>query len=66
MHLTGVTITGADDNVDPGVLADISAEYPWVEWGLLISKAPLKPRVRRHQHRLLNWEAAACHANGYE
>jgi hypothetical protein len=33
-----VTITGADDRVDPSALADLSAEFPFVEWGILASK----------------------------
>lgn len=35
----GVTITGADDNVDPEILDEIGREYPWVEWGILFSKS---------------------------
>lgn len=33
--ITGVTITGADDGVDPNDLAALSAEFPFVEWGIL-------------------------------
>ena len=36
--LTRVTITGADDGVDPKHLAEMSAEYPFVEWGILFSR----------------------------
>lgn len=32
-----VTITGADDAVDPAALAALSAEFPFVEWGVLLS-----------------------------
>ncbi len=32
-----VTITGADDAVDPMWMAGISKEYPFVEWGILCS-----------------------------
>jgi len=35
--LTMVTITGADDGVDPGELVALSHEFPFVEWGLLFS-----------------------------
>jgi hypothetical protein len=35
--LTGVTITGADDAVDPGELEKLSQEFPFVEWGVLFS-----------------------------
>jgi hypothetical protein len=37
MSLTRVTITGADDGVDPRVLAALSREFPFVEWGILLS-----------------------------
>ena len=37
--LTRVTITGADDAVDPGALVALSAEFPFVEWGILFSKS---------------------------
>lgn len=36
MNLTHVTLTGADDSVDPDALAEISQQYPLVEWGILI------------------------------
>ncbi len=32
-----VTITGADDSVDPGVLVELGQQYPFVEWGILLS-----------------------------
>jgi len=32
------TITGADDSVDQDRLVDISLKYPFVEWGILMSK----------------------------
>jgi hypothetical protein len=35
--LTRVTITGADDAVDPNALVALSAEFPFVEWGILLS-----------------------------
>jgi len=35
--LTCVTITGADDAVDPQALLDLAAEFPFVEWGILSS-----------------------------
>lgn len=39
MRLTRVTITitGADDLVDLRALAELSEEYPFVEWGLLLA-----------------------------
>lgn len=35
MKLTRITITGADDLVDPEALLDLSLEFPYVEWGVL-------------------------------
>ena len=32
-----VTISGADDAVDPDALAILSADFPFVEWGILLS-----------------------------
>ncbi len=37
--LKKVTITGADDSSDCVELADLSAEFPFVEWGILVSKS---------------------------
>lgn len=40
-----VTLTGADDSVHPEQLADISYQYPFVEWGILVSIRQLgRPR----------------------
>lgn len=39
MKLDRVTITGADDSIDPGILLDLSARFPFVEWGILLSKS---------------------------
>lgn len=38
MNLRQVTITGADDSVDPKALVDLSTEFAFVEWGILISR----------------------------
>ena len=37
MKLDRVTITGADESIEPKHLEEISTEYPFVEWGILIS-----------------------------
>jgi len=37
MKLTRVTITGADDGVDIESLSRLRREYPFVEWGILVS-----------------------------
>lgn len=43
--LKAVTISGADDSVDTKELLEISRQFPWVEWGILVSKAKEgKPR----------------------
>lgn len=50
MNLTRVTFTGADDNTDPQALVDLSAKYPFIEWGILISKTSAgKPRYPSFQ-----------------
>jgi hypothetical protein len=36
--MISVTITGADDGVNPLDLISLSADFPFVEWGLLFSK----------------------------
>ncbi len=36
--LTRVTVTGADDDVDPTELRALSMEFPFVEWGILFSR----------------------------
>ena len=39
MNLKTVTITGADDSINPAALMDLSVAYPFVEWGILLSKS---------------------------
>lgn len=34
-----VTLTGADDSITPATLAALSARFPWVEWGILVSES---------------------------
>lgn len=36
--LDRVTITGADDSIPSAILADLSDEFPFVEWGILVHK----------------------------
>jgi len=38
-HVRTVTITGADDSIEPHHLINLTAEYPFVEWGILLSKS---------------------------
>jgi hypothetical protein len=35
MYIDGITISGADDAVDPARLYELSDKYPFVEWGIL-------------------------------
>ncbi len=39
-----VTITGADDQVNPKDLASLSEKFPFVEWAILFSETRLGPR----------------------
>lgn len=39
MKIHTVTITGADDTTDIQQLVNLSAEFPFVEWGILVSKS---------------------------
>lgn len=39
MKIHTVTITGADDATDIHQLVNLSAEFPFVEWGILVSKS---------------------------
>jgi hypothetical protein len=39
MKIDRVTITGADDSIAPEVLGVLSHKYPYVEWGILVSKS---------------------------
>ena len=36
--ITNFTITGADDSIKPTELIELSKKYPFVEWGILVSK----------------------------
>jgi hypothetical protein len=38
MIIDRVTVTGADDSIEPERLLDIGAAFPWVEWGVLLSR----------------------------
>jgi hypothetical protein len=50
--LDRVTLTGADDSVfDPNDLIQISRDYPFVEWGILLSSS----RSGRVRYPSINW-----------
>lgn len=38
MKINKVTMTGADDSISPNELFEISKKYPFVEWGILVSR----------------------------
>lgn len=41
MKITKVTVTGADDSISPRTLIEIAEEFPFVEFGILLSKNQL-------------------------
>jgi hypothetical protein len=43
MHLHTVTITGADDMTDPAALVRLWEEFPFVEWGILLTARGGRP-----------------------
>lgn len=51
MILDKVSITGADDSVNPKDLVELSEEFPFVEWAILLSKS----RMRSNRYPSLNW-----------
>jgi hypothetical protein len=60
MQLIGVTITGADDSVDPVQLMELSREFPFVEWGILFGRAKGVPRFPS-RHWLVRLMSVAVH-----
>lgn len=63
MHLKYISITGADDAVDPSHLVALSREFPAAEWAILL----LPPRAGTPRFPKLEWiksfahKAAGCH-----
>ena len=56
--LERVTISGADDSISPDSLAALSVEFPFVEWGILVSANNMNsPRYpsRKWMARLQDW-----------
>src|SRR5579862_53134 len=50
--LNKVTVTGADDSTDVSKMLEIQSKYPFVEWGILLSKKySLKDGVNRFPSR---------------
>src|SRR5579871_6111486 len=69
MFLNKVTITGADNSIQPKQLIDITDEFPFVEWGILFdSFKRLKPRFPTQSWIedlfSLNLENISCHVCG--
>lgn len=45
MKLYSVTITGLDNSTDINEILELSAQYPWLEWGVLLSETRMgQPR----------------------
>lgn len=66
MKLDCVTITGADDSVDPAQLRLLSEEFPFVEWGILVSKNSMGTRrfpTADWLHRFRSMTRSGCHIN---
>lgn len=63
--LTNVTLTGADDNTDIEQLFDLSREFQFVEWGILIGKEKPCPRYPSNDwmHKLKDRFSKTPHAN---
>lgn len=56
MDLKRVTVTGADDSVPPALLIELSAKYPFVEWGILMSASTRGMGAERFPSR--EWRAS--------
>jgi len=39
MRISKVTLTGADDSIEPGKLLELTVKFPFVEWGILVSQS---------------------------
>jgi hypothetical protein len=65
MFLDRVTITGADDGIDPTELMRIAEAYPFVEWALLFSS----DRQGQARYPSIEWMdkyREACRDNGWQ
>lgn len=56
--LDRVTLTGADDSTDPSELGLLSEEFPFVEWGILLSES----QTGRPRFPSLEWLSRLCDA----
>jgi len=53
MKLKTVTITGADDSINPSELLTISEQFPYVEWAILLSRSQMGGK--RFPHLCGSW-----------
>ncbi len=60
MIIDRVTITGADDSVEPAKLVGISQRFPFVEWGILLSESNTGARRFPSFEWQRSFAAAAC------
>ena len=58
--MIGVTVTGADDEVDFESLSEMSQEFPFVEWGILMSSK----RIGTSRYPSASWMLAAAQEPG--
>lgn len=64
--LSRVTFTGADDQTSPEDMLAMSANFPWIEWGILIGSRDRAPRMpsKKWIDRLLRLKGeATCDFN---
>jgi hypothetical protein len=68
MILDRVTITGADDSIHPSALVPLSDRFPFVEWGILLSKSS-EGRARfpslKWMEELMEWAASDLALSGH-
>lgn len=72
--ITRVTITGADDSIAPAQLLELTRQYPFVEWGILVSGSSMGQSrfpsalwltvLGRYQKALGNELPLSCHVCG--
>jgi hypothetical protein len=65
MFLDRVTITGADDEINPEELVQIAQDYPFVEWAILFS-ADRQGSPRYPGLGWMDFYRKACQANGWQ
>lgn len=72
MNIQYLTLTGADDSIDPVELVKLSKQYPYIEWAILISAeregtSRFPTRQWRHEfHKLSQYTNKSAHLCGRE